>query len=77
MKRPLYLIISSGKLELPVAVGDNMADLSRQTGRSIANLCHTFNRARRSGWKKGMAREVWVDFSEKEWRELHEEQKNI
>lgn len=63
-KRPLYLIVTLGKYELPLAVGDNMADLARQTGRSLSNLAHSFNRSRKSGWTKGSCREVWVDMEE-------------
>lgn len=63
-KRPLYLIVTCDKYELPLAVGDNMADLARQTGRSLSNLSHSFNRSRKSGWTKGSCREVWVDMEE-------------
>lgn len=62
--KPLYLIVTMDQYELPLAVGDNMADLARQTGRSISNLIHSFNRSRRSGWTKGACREVWVDLEE-------------
>lgn len=63
-KRLLYLIVTRDKYELPLAVGDNMADLARQTGRSLSNLSHSFSRSRRSGWKKGACREVWVDMED-------------
>ena len=63
-KRPLYLIVTRDKFELPLAVGDNMDDLASQTGKSISNLAHSFNRSRRSGWKKGACREVWVDMED-------------
>lgn len=46
--RPLFLIVA-GKNELPVAVGDSLTDLARQTGLSVPNLSRRFNRARRSG----------------------------
>ena len=63
-KIPLYLIVTLDKYELPLAVGDNMADLARLTGRSPSNLAHSFNRSRRSGWKKESCREVWVDLED-------------
>ena len=75
MKRPLYMIVTRGKFEIPIAVGDNMADLAKQTGMKPESLYKLFTRCRKTGFQRGTAKEVWVDFSEKEWRELHEEQK--
>ena len=67
--RPLFLIVA-GKNELPVAVGDSLTDLARQTGLSVPNLSQRFNRARRSGWKKGKVKQVWVEFTDEEWKRL-------
>lgn len=50
--------------------GDSLTDLARQTGLSVTNLSKRFNRARRSGWKKGKVKQVWVEFTDEEWKRL-------
>lgn len=62
--KPLYLVVTRDKYELPVAVGDNMEDLSKQLGIAISSVSRGVNRARASGWKKGIYREVWVEMDE-------------
>ena len=41
-----------------------------ETGLSVTNLSQRFNRARRSGWKKGKVKQVWVEFTDEEWKRL-------
>ena len=71
MKKPLYMIVTRSRFELPVAVGDSLADLAQQTGMRQDSLIRMFNRCRRNGWR-GTCKEVFVDFDEKELKELEE-----
>lgn len=70
IRKPLYVVYDQKAPHCPLAVGDNMADLQRLTGRSISSLCASMARARRRGWSDVIAT-VWCEFTESEYEEVY------
>lgn len=51
MKRTLFLEVSKDKYELPLAVADSQAELSRMVGVDVSSISHARKRAKLLGVK--------------------------
>lgn len=61
MKRRLYLCVTMGKYELPVAVADTQKELADMLGIQEYTVTRALFDQRRGLRKKTKYREVWID----------------
>lgn len=60
-KMPLYLMVTSDRFRLPIAVADSMEELSQMVGVSVTSISHAINNVKQGKRKKSKYEVVFVE----------------